>query len=61
MTPTEKKLTCDLVSLVADAVANGTIPEAEDSLIDGRFDYLSSEVIEHTMNVLSNIYNKQII
>ena len=59
MKPTEKKLVCDLISLVANAVAEGSIPEAEDSIIDGKFDYLGNEVIEHTFNGLTTIYNKQ--
>lgn len=59
MKPTEKKKVCDLISLVANAIAEGTIPEAEDSLIDGDYDYLDNEIIEHTFNVLTTIFNKQ--
>lgn len=59
MKPTEKKFVCDLISLVANAVATGTIPEAEDYLI-GRYAGVDDPVLEHTYNVLSNI-NKKLI
>lgn len=54
----EKKLCCDLISLVANAVATGTIPEAEDYLCD-HYQGEDSELIEHSLNVLTNIKNKQ--
>ena len=57
MKPKEKKLCCDLISLVANAVATGTIPEAEDYLVD-HYQGEDSELIEHSLNVLTNI-NKQ--
>lgn len=57
MKPKEKKLCCDLISLVANAVATGTIPEAEDYLVD-HYQGEDSELIEHSLNVMSNI-NKQ--
>ena len=57
MKPTEKKFVCDLISLVADAVATGTIPEAEDYLVDHPVE--DGEVLEHTLNVLTTINNKQ--
>lgn len=59
MKPTEKKFVCDLISLVANAVATGTIPEAEDYLI-GRYAGVDDPVLEHTFNVLSNIDKKLI-
>ena len=52
------KLCCDLISLVANAVATGTIPEAEDYLVD-HYQGEDSELIEHSLNVLTNIKNKQ--
>ena len=58
MKSTEKKFVCDLISLVANAVATGTIPEAEDYLCDHYQDE-DSELIEHSLNVLTNIKNKQ--
>ena len=60
MKPTERKFVCDLISLVANAVATGTIPEAEDYLVD-RYQGEDSELIEHSLNVLTNIKNKQTI
>ena len=58
MKPTERKFVCDLISLVANAVATGTIPEAEDYLVD-HYQGEDSELIEHSLNVLTNIKNKQ--
>jgi len=58
MKPSEKKNVCNLISLVANAVASGTIPEAEDYLIDTS-DLYDSDLIEHTLNVLTNIQNKR--
>ena len=58
MRPSEKKNVCNLISLVANAVASGTIPEAEDYLVD-QSDLYDSDLIEHTLNVLTNIKNKQ--
>lgn len=60
MKPVEKKNVCNLISLVANAVATGTIPEAEDYLVD-KSDLYDDDLIEHSLNVLSNIYNKQTI
>ena len=54
----EKKNVCNLISLVANAVATGTISEAEDYLVD-QSDLYDDDVIEHTLNVLTNIKNKQ--
>lgn len=58
MKSVEKKNVCNLISLVANAVATGTIPEAEDYLVD-QSDLYDSDLIEHTLNVLTNIKNKQ--
>ena len=58
MKSSEKKFVCDLISLVANAVATGTIPEAEDYLVD-HYQGEDSELIEHSLNVLTSIKNKQ--
>ena len=60
MKTTEKKFVCDLISLVANAVATGTISEAEDYLVD-RYQGEDNDLIEHSLNVLTNIKNKQTI
>ena len=57
MTKQEQKFACDLISLVGDAVATGTIPEAEDYLMDHPLK--DDELMEHTLNVLTEINNKQ--
>ena len=59
MKPKEKKFVCDIISLVANAVATGTIPEAEDYLVD-HYQGEDNDIIEHSLNVLTNI-NKQAI
>ena len=59
MKPTEKKFVCDLISLVANAIATDTISEAEDYLCD-RYQGEDNELIEHTLQVLTTINNKQI-
>jgi len=59
MTKQEQKFTCDLISLVGDAVATGTIPEAEDYLV-GRYAGVDDPILEHTYNVLLNI-NKKLV
>ena len=58
MRPTEKKFVCNLISLVADAVATDTITEAEDYLVE-HFQGEDNDVIEHTLNVLTAVKNKQ--
>lgn len=58
MKPVEIKNVCNLISLVANAVVTGTIPEAEDYLVDTS-DLYDSELVEHVLNVLTNIKNKQ--
>ena len=57
MKPSERKLCCDLINLVANAVATGTIPEAQDYLQE-KYDE-PDELIDHTFNILTIIYNKQ--
>ena len=51
MKSTEKKFVCDLISLVANAVETGTIPEAEDYLCD-KYQGEESDIIEHALNVM---------
>lgn len=59
MKPTETKFACDLISLVADAIATGTIEEAQDYLID-KYQGVDNPVLEHTFNVLTNA-NKKLV
>ena len=54
----EKKNVCNLISLVANAVATDTISEAEDYLVD-QSDLYDNDLIEHSLNVLTNIKNKR--
>lgn len=60
MKPVEKKSVCNLISLVANAVATDTIAEAEDYLVDtsGLYD---DQLVEHVLNVLTSIKNKRTI
>lgn len=58
MKQTEKKFVCDLISLVANAVATDTISEAEDYVVD-RYQGEDNDLIEHTLNVLTAVKNKQ--
>ena len=58
MKSTEKKFVCDLISLVANAVATDTISEAEDYLVD-HYQGSDNELIEHSLNVMSAISNKR--
>lgn len=58
MKPVERKHVCNLISLVANAVATDTIPEAEDYLVDTS-DLYDGEIVEHVLNVLTSIKNKQ--
>ena len=57
MKPVERKNVCNLISLVANAIATGTIPEAEDYLMDTS-DLYDDELVEHVLNVLTSIQNK---
>jgi hypothetical protein len=54
----EKKFVCDLISLVANAVATDTISEAEDYLVE-HYQGSDDELIEHSLNVMSQISNKR--
>lgn len=58
MKPKERKFMCNLISLVANAVATGTIPEAEDYLVD-HYQGEDNELVEHSLNVLTSIKNIQ--
>ena len=58
MKPFEKKNVCNLISLVANAIATDTISEAEDYLVD-QSDLYDDDLIEHSLNVLTSIKNKQ--
>lgn len=58
MKHSEKKFVCDLISLVANAVATDTIAEAEDYLVE-HYQGSDNELIEHSLNVMSAISNKQ--
>ena len=58
MKPVERKNVCNLISLVANAVATDTISEAEDYLVD-QSDLYDDDLIEHSLNVLTSIKNKQ--
>ena len=58
MKQSDKKFVCDLISLVANAVATDTISEAEDYVVD-HYQGEDNDVIEHTLNVLTAIKNKQ--
>ena len=60
MKPVEKKSVCNLISLVANAVATDTISEAEDYLVD-QSDLYDDDLIEHSLNVLTSIKNKRTI
>lgn len=58
MKPTERKFVCDLISLVANAVATDTISEAEDYLVE-HYQGSDNELIEHSLNVMSAINKRQ--
>ena len=60
MKPVERKNVCNLISLVANAVATDTITEAEDYLVDtsGLYD---DQLVEHVLNVLTSIKNKRTV
>ena len=60
MKPVERKNVCNLISLVANAVATDTIAEAEDYLVDTS-DLYDDELVEHVLNVLTSIQNKHSI
>lgn len=58
MKQTERKFVCDLISLATNAVATDTISEAEDYIVD-HYQGEDNDIIEHTLNVLTAVRNKQ--
>jgi hypothetical protein len=60
MKPKEKEFVCNLISLVANAVATDTISEAEDYLVD-HYQSEDNDLIEHSLNVLTNIKTNKTI
>lgn len=58
MTPRETKKVCNIISLVANAIASGTIPEAQDYILE-KYDDPSDEVVSHAFQVLTQINKKQ--
>lgn len=54
MTHSEVKQTCDLISLVANAVATDTIPEAIQYLTE-RYDE-NDEIVYHSYTILNKLY-----
>lgn len=58
MKQSDKKFVCDLISLAANAIATDTISEAEDYIVD-HYQGEDNDVIEHTLNVLTAVRNKQ--
>ena len=58
MKPKEREFVCNLISLVANAVATGTISEAEDYLVE-HYQGEDNDLIEHSLTVLTQIKNKQ--
>ena len=54
----ERKFVCDLISLVANAIATDTIAEAEDYLVE-HYQGSDNELIEHCLNVMSAINKRQ--
>ena len=58
MKPKEQKYVCDIISIVANAVATGTIPEAQDYMLE-KFDDINCPIFQHAFSVLDMIQNKQ--
>lgn len=58
MRPKETKEVCDLISLVANAIATGTISEAQDYMLE-KYDDPSNEVVSHAYQVLTNINKRE--
>lgn len=58
MKPVEKKNVCNLISLVANAVASGTIPEAQDYMLE-KYDDPDDEIVSHAFQVLTKINKRQ--
>ena len=59
MKQSDKKFVCDLISLVANAIASGTISEAEEYLVE-KYNGVEDPILEHTFNVLTEIHKKQV-
>lgn len=57
MKPKETKFVCDIISLVANAIATNTVPEAQD-YIEEKYNSLDDPIIEHAYNVLTKVYNE---
>lgn len=53
-----QKLACDLISLVANAIATNTIAEAQDYLVE-KYNNEENSLITHTFQVLTEINNKK--
>lgn len=53
-----QKLACDLISLVANAIATGTVTEAQDYLIE-KYNNEENPLITHAFRVLTEINNKK--
>lgn len=58
MKPKEVKEVCDLISLVANAIASGTIPEAQDYMLE-KYDDPDDEIVSHAFQVLTKINKRQ--
>lgn len=58
MKPKELKECCDLISLVAQAVATNTIEEAEDYLLE-KYDDPNNPLFQHVFNVLDSVKQQQ--
>lgn len=53
-----QKLACDLISLVANAIATNTIAEAQDYLAE-KYNNEENPLITHAFQVLTEISNKK--
>lgn len=58
MKPKEIKEVCDIISIVANAIATDTIAEAQDYMLE-RFDDPNDPIFQHAFNVMDIINNKQ--
>lgn len=59
MDPVEKKFVCDLISVVANAIATNSISDAENYLMK-RYQYEHGDLINHAINVMFSIKNNGI-
>ena len=53
-----QKLACDLISLVANAIATNTIVEAQNYLVE-KYNNEENPLITHAFQVLTEINNKK--